>query len=172
MFLEATPAARSCSRLCNTLILPSRGLSVSRLNGALEGTPSHGGVELGDIGGPVVVHSSNGGIKAESVGGALEATTSNAGIRARLASVEGTSGDAIEGNQITYNRGPWGTTPYPQQVMGIGDGIYLKDSDKVTVIENRVSSNSGLDINWDGKGQITFSGNACNTSNGAGVCGR
>ena len=84
----------------------------------------------------------------------------------------GTEGTRIEGNRVSYNRGPWGTTPYPQQVMGIGDGIYLKDSDKVTVIENRVSSNSGLDINWDGKGEITFRANSCNTTNGSSVCGR
>jgi parallel beta-helix repeat protein len=76
----------------------------------------------------------------------------------------GTNGTWIEGNRTSYNRGPWGTTPYAAEVKGVGRGITIGTSTGVTVVDNRVRGNSGTDINWDGNGEIKFDLNACDTS--------
>ncbi len=84
----------------------------------------------------------------------------------------GTTGTWIEGNRVSYGRGPWGTSPYAKELIGLGIGINLSDSDKVTVFDNRLRSNTGGDVNWDGKGTNKFESNACETSTPAGGCGR
>jgi parallel beta-helix repeat protein/probable HAF family extracellular repeat protein len=83
-----------------------------------------------------------------------------------------TVGTRIEGNRASYNRGPWGTSPYPPEVAGKGLGISIENSDKVTVFDNRARANSGVDLNWDGTGTNVFEANACDTSTPAGACGR
>ncbi len=84
----------------------------------------------------------------------------------------GTVGTRIEGNRASYNRGPWGTSPYPAEVRNVGIGISIENSDRVTVFDNRARNNSGVDLNWDGKGTNVFEANACDTSTPAGACGR
>ena len=41
----------------------------------------------------------------------------------------GTDGTWIEGNRVSYNRGSWGTTPYPPEAVGAGRGITIGTSD-------------------------------------------
>lgn len=82
----------------------------------------------------------------------------------------GTGGTWIEGNRVSYNRGPWGTTPYPAEAKGVGRGITIGTSGGVTVLDNRARSNSGTDVNWDGNGDIKFDANACDTSAPGGTC--
>ena len=65
-----------------------------------------------------------------------------------------------------------GVSPYPAQVQNVGIGISIENSDKVTVFDNRARNNSGVDLNWDGKGTNVFEANACDTSTPAGACGR
>jgi len=83
-----------------------------------------------------------------------------------------TPGTRIEGNRASYNRGPWGVSPYPAEVLNVGVGINVANSDKVTVFDNRARANSGVDLNWDGTGTNVFEANACDTSTPAGACGR
>ena len=83
-----------------------------------------------------------------------------------------TAGTQIEGNRASYNRGPWGTSPYLPEMAGKGFGISIENSDKVTVFDNRARANSGVDLNWDGTGTNVFEANACETSTPAGACGR
>lgn len=83
-----------------------------------------------------------------------------------------TLGTRIEGNRTSYNRGPWGTTPYPKEVVGVGIGINVQDSTGLVVFDNRVRGNTGVDINWDGKGEVTFEANACDTAAPASICVR
>ena len=83
-----------------------------------------------------------------------------------------TPGTRIEGNRASYNRGPWGVSPYPAEVLNVGVGINVANSDKVTVVDNRARANSGVDLNWDGTGTNVFEANACDTSTPAGTCGR
>jgi parallel beta-helix repeat protein len=83
-----------------------------------------------------------------------------------------TAGTLIEGNRVSYNRGPWGVSPYVAEILNVGIGISIENSDKVTVFDNRARNNTGVDLNWDGKGSNVFEANACNTSTPAGACGR
>jgi len=83
-----------------------------------------------------------------------------------------TSGTRIEGNRVSYNRGPWGTSPYAPDVAGKGIGINVQGSTNVTVFDNRARANSGADLNWDGTGTNVFEANACDTSTPAGACVR
>jgi parallel beta-helix repeat protein len=83
-----------------------------------------------------------------------------------------TPGTRIEGNRASYNRGPWGTSPYAPEVAGKGIGINIQGSTNVTVFDNRARANSGVDLNWDGTGTNVFEANACDTSTPAGACGR
>jgi parallel beta-helix repeat protein len=82
----------------------------------------------------------------------------------------GTNDTWIEGNRVSYNRGPWGTTPYAVEFKGVGFGINIGTSTGVTVFDNRGRSNTGVDINWDGSGDVKFEGNACNASTPAASC--
>ncbi|MCC6389393.1 MAG: right-handed parallel beta-helix repeat-containing protein [Bryobacterales bacterium] len=82
----------------------------------------------------------------------------------------GAGGTLIEGNRVSYNGGPWGLTPYPVSVLGLGRGISVTGSDGVVVFDNRVRGNSEVDIFWDGAGSIRFDANACDASNTIGVC--
>ena len=84
----------------------------------------------------------------------------------------GTDGTWIEGNRVSYNRGPWGTSPYPVEARGVGRGITIGTSTGVTVFDNRGRSNTGVDLNWDGSGTNKFESNACDTATPAGGCGR
>jgi parallel beta-helix repeat protein len=83
----------------------------------------------------------------------------------------GTNGTIIEGNRISYNGGPWGVTPYPAAVLGLGRGIAVTTSDGVVVFDNRLRGNSEVDIFWDNAGSNKFDWNACDSSNPAGACG-
>ena len=84
----------------------------------------------------------------------------------------GTNGTRIEGNRVSYNSGPWGTSPYPADVKGLGFGINLGTSTGVTVLDNRARSNTGTDINWDGTGDNKFDSNACDQSTPSGACAK
>jgi len=86
--------------------------------------------------------------------------------------VSGTNDIWIEGNRASYNRGPWGTSPYAADVAGQGLGISLTNADKATVFDNRMRGNTGADLSWDGKGENKLEANACETSTPAGSCGR
>ena len=81
-----------------------------------------------------------------------------------------TDGTWIEGNRVSYNRGPWGTTPYAATLKGVALGISIGTSTGVTVFDNRGRNNTGVDINWDGSGQVKFDANACDTSTPAAPC--
>ncbi len=83
----------------------------------------------------------------------------------------GTNGTTIVGNRISYNGGPWGVTPYPAAVAGLGRGISVTGSDGVVVFDNRVRGNSEVDIFWDNTGSNKFDSNACDSSNQPGACG-
>ncbi|MEK7406297.1 MAG: right-handed parallel beta-helix repeat-containing protein [Acidobacteriota bacterium] len=78
----------------------------------------------------------------------------------------------IEGNRVSYNRGPWGTSPYAADLVGQGLGISLTNVDKATVFDNRLRNNTGMDLSWDGRGDNKLESNACLTSTPAGACGR
>jgi parallel beta-helix repeat protein len=78
----------------------------------------------------------------------------------------------IEGNRSSYNRGPWGTTPYPKEALGEGFGIRLLNSNKSTVLDNRAVNNTGADLSWDGNGENRFEANACGTSTPSGACAK
>jgi parallel beta-helix repeat protein len=75
----------------------------------------------------------------------------------------------VEGNRVSYSRGFWGTTPGGQQP---GLGLNLANLLKATVFDNRARNNTGMDLNWDGKGDNRVEANACETSVPAGACGR
>ena len=83
--------------------------------------------------------------------------------------VENTSEIWIEGNRVSYNRGFWGTTPGGQQPSL---GINLVNVNQATVFDNRARNNSGLDLNWDGKGENRLEANACDNSTPASGCAR
>ena len=83
--------------------------------------------------------------------------------------MENTSEIWIEGNRVSYGRGFWGTTPGGTQP---GLGLSLANLLKATVFDNRARSNTGTDLNWDGKGDNRIEANACETSIPAGACGR
>jgi len=82
-----------------------------------------------------------------------------------------TNGTRIEGNRISYNRGPWGVTPYPASVLALGRGISVTGSDGVVVLDNHIRGNSEVDIFWDSAGSNKFDSNACDSSNPVGACG-
>ena len=84
----------------------------------------------------------------------------------------GTDGTWIEGNRVSYNGGPWGTTPYAASFKGAGFGINIGTSTGVTVFDNRGRNNTGADINWDGAGTVKFDSNACDKSTAAGACAK
>ena len=84
----------------------------------------------------------------------------------------GTPETWIEGNRISYNRGPWGISPYGRDIAGLGIGILLQNSEKVTIFDNRMRNNTGGDLTWDGKGQHTIESNACSSSTQTSGCGR
>ena len=75
----------------------------------------------------------------------------------------------VEGNRVSYSRGFWGTTPGGQHP---GFGLNLANLLKATVFDNRARNNTGMDLNWDGKGDNRLEANACDTSVPAGACGR
>ena len=83
----------------------------------------------------------------------------------------GTNGTFIEGNRVSYNGGPWGSTPYGSTLLGKGRGISVSTSDGVVVFDNRVRGNSEVDIFWDSAGSNKFDSNACDSSAPAGACG-
>jgi len=67
-----------------------------------------------------------------------------------------TDGTHIEGNRFSYN----------------SVGIQLSTSNQAIVLDNMVRGNTKFDVSWDGKGDVSFSNNACETANRAGLCGR
>lgn len=86
--------------------------------------------------------------------------------------VGSTDGVWVEGNRVSYNRGPWGTTPYAKEALGEGFGIRVLSSNKATVLDNRAINNTGADLSWDGKGEDRFEANACATSTPTGACAK
>jgi parallel beta-helix repeat protein len=81
--------------------------------------------------------------------------------------VENTAEIWIEGNRVSSNRGFWGVSPGGTEP---GLGINLANVNKATVFDNRLRSNTGVDLNWDGKGENKIESNACETSSPAGAC--
>lgn len=84
----------------------------------------------------------------------------------------GTDGTWIEGNRVSYNRGPWGTSPYPAEAKDVGRGITIGNSSQVTVFDNRGRNNTGVDLNWDGNGENKLGANACETATPPGSCAK
>ncbi len=82
----------------------------------------------------------------------------------------GSDGTLIEGNRASYNSGPTGNSPFPAEARNVGRGITVATSTGVFVFDNRVRSNSGMDINWDGNGDNRIDANACDKSNPAAAC--
>jgi len=80
-----------------------------------------------------------------------------------------TSGTLIENNRITNHRGF--KLAGKSRPVGSGVGIDLASSSDVVIRNNTLGSNSSFDIEWDGTGQNTFTGNHCTKASRDGVCG-
>jgi hypothetical protein len=50
--------------------------------------------------------------------------------------------------------------------------MYLANVTSATGFDNRLRSNSGTDLSWDGRGDNKIEANACDTSVPAGQCNR
>ena len=84
--------------------------------------------------------------------------------------VQNTSEVWLEGNRVSYGRGFFGSAMPGGQQPGLG--LNLVNVLKATVFDNRARSNTGTDLNWDGKGDNRVEANACEASVPAGACGR
>jgi parallel beta-helix repeat protein len=79
-----------------------------------------------------------------------------------------TDGTLIENNRITNHTGfKLSGKPRPE---GSGVGIDIAGSSKVVIRDNTVRKNSTFDIEWDGTGQNTFTGNRCTKPSRDGLC--
>lgn len=80
-----------------------------------------------------------------------------------------TNGTLIENNRITNHTGfKLAGKPRP---AGYGVGIDLTGSSGAVIRNNTLRNNSTFDIEWDGTGQNTFTGNVCTKASREGPCG-
>lgn len=81
-----------------------------------------------------------------------------------------TDGTLIENNRITNHTG-FKLTGKPRPVAS-GVGIDLAGSSEVVIRNNTLQNNSTFDIEWEGTGQNTFTGNRCTKASRNDLCGR
>ncbi len=81
-----------------------------------------------------------------------------------------TDGTLIENNRITHHTG-FKLAGKPRPVAS-GVGIDLAGSSEVVIRNNTLQNNSTFDIEWDGIGQATFTGNRCTKASRDDLCGR
>lgn len=79
-----------------------------------------------------------------------------------------TSGTLVEDNRITNHTG-FKLAGKPRAV-GNGVGVGVAGSSEVVIRNNSVQNNSTFDIEWDGTGANTFSGNRCSKASRDGLC--
>lgn len=80
-----------------------------------------------------------------------------------------TNGTLIENNHITNHTGfKLAGKPRP---VGYGVGIDVTGSSELVIRNNTLRNNSTFDIEWDGTGQNTFTGNVCTKASREGPCG-
>jgi len=80
-----------------------------------------------------------------------------------------TGGTLVENNRITNHTGFRLTGK--SRPVGVGVGIDVAGSSEVVIKNNTVQNSSALDIEWDGMGQNSFSGNRCTKASRKGLCG-
>lgn len=81
-----------------------------------------------------------------------------------------TSGTLVESNRITNHTGfKLAGKPRPP---GSGVGIDIGRSSEVVIRNNTLQNNTTFDIEWDGTGQNTFTGNRCSLASRDGLCER
>ena len=80
-----------------------------------------------------------------------------------------TSGTLIENNRITNHTGF--KLAGKSRPVGSGVGIDIAGSSEVVIRNNTLQNNSTFDIEWDGTGQNTFTGNLCTKTSRDGLCG-
>jgi parallel beta-helix repeat protein len=81
-----------------------------------------------------------------------------------------TDGTLIQNNRIANHTGfKLAGKPRP---VGLGVGIDLAGSSEVVIRNNTLQNNSTFDIEWDGTGQNTFTGNRCTKVSRNDLCGR
>jgi parallel beta-helix repeat protein len=81
-----------------------------------------------------------------------------------------TNGTLIEHNRITNHTGfKLAGKPRP---VDVGVGIDLAGSSEAVIRDNSLQNNSTFDIEWDGTGQNTFTGNRCTSASRNGLCER
>jgi parallel beta-helix repeat protein len=80
-----------------------------------------------------------------------------------------TNGTLIEHNRITSHTGF--KLPGKPRPAGLGVGIDVKESSEAVIRNNTLQNNSTFDIEWDGTGQNTFTGNRCTKPSRDGLCG-
>jgi parallel beta-helix repeat protein len=81
-----------------------------------------------------------------------------------------TNGTLVANNRITNHTG-FKLSGKPRPV-GSGVGIDVAESNGVTSRDNTLRDNSAFDIEWDGTGQNTFTGNRCTKASRNDLCGR
>jgi parallel beta-helix repeat protein len=81
-----------------------------------------------------------------------------------------TDGTLIENNRITNHTG-FKLAGKPRPVAS-GVGIDLAGSSEAVIRNNTLQNNSTFDIEWDGTGQNTFTGNRCTKASRNDLCGR
>jgi len=80
-----------------------------------------------------------------------------------------TNGTLVEKNRITNHTGfKLAGKPRP---VGYGVGIDVTGSSEAVIRNNALQNNSAFDIEWDGMGQNTFTGNVCTKASRDGLCG-
>jgi parallel beta-helix repeat protein len=80
-----------------------------------------------------------------------------------------TRGTLVENNRITNHTGfKLGGKP---RLVGSGVGIDIASSSGTVIRNNTLQKNSTFDIEWDGTGQNTFTGNLCTKASRDGLCG-
>jgi len=80
-----------------------------------------------------------------------------------------TSGTLIENNRITNHTGF--KLAGKSRPAGSGVGIDIASSSGVLIRNNTLQNNSTFDIEWDGTGDNTFTGNRCTKASRDGLCG-
>src|SRR5688572_14856983 len=81
-----------------------------------------------------------------------------------------TNGTLVADNRITNHTG-FKLSGKPRPV-GWGVGIDIAESNGVTSRHNTLHDNSAFDIEWDGTGQNTFTGNRCTKASRNDLCGQ
>lgn len=80
-----------------------------------------------------------------------------------------TSATLVEANRITSHTGFKLAGKF--RPVGYGVGIGVTNSSGAVIRNNTVQNNSSFDVEWDGKGQNSFTGNRCAKESRTGLCG-